>query len=119
MKRLLGVVLLGLWLSGCVTSPQPLHPRELPFAVPPSVALEAAADTLMARGYVIRHSDGELGRLEAVLARWPGYRVQVRVAPEPAGSRVSLTATHGGRPLPPQTLDPLLVEMQDRLGLLP
>jgi len=66
---------------------------------------------------VIRHADGELGRVEAVLARWPGYNVQLSVQGEDDTSRVSVSATRGGRPLAPQTLDPLLVDLRSRLGL--
>lgn len=119
MSRIAALLLMMALLAGCATSPTPATPRELAFAVPPETALIASAEVLMDNGYVVRHADAELGRLEAVLARWPGYRVQVRVAGQAAGSLVSLTAFRGGRPLPPQTLDRLLVALQDHLGLLP
>lgn len=119
LKRAGILALLALWLGGCASSPQVIDPRELSLATPPQQALRASAETLMSRGYVIRHADGDLGRLEALLARWPGYRVQVEVTAEGQGSRVSMVATRGGRVMPPWTLDPLLVDIQDRLGLLP
>lgn len=120
MKRLSGVpaaVLMSLWLSGCATMAPPAEPRELVFETSPEATLETAVALLMERGYVIRHADGELGRVEAVLARWPGYRVELNVAGGGNASRVSLSATRGGRPMPPQTLDPLLVDLRSRLGL--
>jgi|AntRauTorcE11898_2_1112593.scaffolds.fasta_scaffold44683_2 hypothetical protein len=120
MKRHLWVltaVLMSLWLSGCATTAPPAEPRELIFETPPELTLETAVALLMERGYVIRHADGELGRVEAVLARWPGYNVQLSVQGEDDTSRVSVSATRGGRPLAPQTLDPLLVDLRSRLGL--
>lgn len=120
MKQLSGIaaaVMMGLWLSGCATTAPPAEPRELVFETPPQVTLETAVALLMERGYVIRHADGKLGRAEAVLARWPGYRVELNVAGEGSTSRVSVSATRGGRPMAPQTLDPLLVDLRSRLGL--
>lgn len=115
----LSTVLAMLWLAGCATPTPAPEPRELNIAASPEVALEAAMAVLMDRGYVIRHADGDLARVEAVLARWPGYRVQLQVSALGDDGRVSVTATRGGRPMAPHTLDPLLVELQDRLGLLP
>ncbi len=120
MKRLsvvMTAVLMSLWLSGCATTTRPAEPRELVFETPAEVTLETAVALLMERGYVIRHADGKLGRAEAVLARWPGYRVELNVAGEGNTSRVSVSATRGGRPMAPQTLDPLLVDLRSRLGL--
>ena len=117
MSRWLAVSLLALLLAGCATSPAREPHRELDFAYAPEATLRASAQVLMANGYVVRHADAELGRLEAVFSRWPGYRVRVEVSGEGERSRVSLTASRGGRPLPPQTLDLLLVEMQEQLGM--
>src|SRR5690554_8002787 len=103
MSRWLAVSLLALLLAGCATSPAREPPRELDFAYAPEATLRASAQVLMANGYVVRHADAELGRLEAVFFCWPGYRVRVEVSGEGERSRVSLTASRGGRPLPPQT----------------
>jgi len=108
------VILLAAWLVGCATSPSP-EPRVTQLAAAPEVTLREAMALLMERGYVIRHADGELGRLEAELARMPGYGVALRVAGQQNGSRVSVIATRGGRPLPPSVVDPLLTDLQARL----
>ena len=89
----------------------------------PASALAASISMLMERGYVIRHADAELGRLEAVIARWPGYRVRLEI--EAAGgvsgeesvgrSRLAMTAWRGGRPLPPSLVEPLLTDLNARL----
>lgn len=118
MKRSLHLLLLAGVLAGCATQPPPT-PRELPLAAPPAETLREAMHLLMERGYVIRHADGELGRLDAVLARMPGYAISLRVTGEDGDSRVAFLATRGGRALPPTVLDPLLTDLQARLGLLP
>ncbi|QOR40418.1 hypothetical protein HNO52_19230 [Billgrantia diversa] len=117
--RGLVIVLLLVALSGCATTMQPPEPRELTLAAAPEATLQEIVGLLMEEGYVIRHADAELGRVEAVLARWPGYRVRAEVTPIGQGARASLTATRGGIPLPPHLLDPLLAELQRRLGLAP
>ncbi len=117
MSRLVPTLLLVVLLAGCAATPGSEPPRELDFAYAPEETLRASAQVLMANGYVVRHADADLGRLEAVFSRWPGYRVLVEVSGDGDQSRVSLTASRGGRALPPQTLDRLLVEMQDQLGM--
>ncbi|RDB41929.1 hypothetical protein DU490_15685 [Halomonas sp. DQ26W] len=113
------ILLLVLVLTGCaVTAPAP-DPRELSLAVMPGAVLQETVDLLMDEGYVIRHADAELGRVEATLSRWPGYRVRAEVMPEGEVARISMTATRGGRPLPPHLLDRLLAALQTRLGLAP
>jgi hypothetical protein len=116
--RRLAILLLAAMLAGCATAPAP-EPRELSLAATPEATLREAVNLLMEEGYVMRHADAELGRAEAALARWPGYRVRLEVTPEGEGARASLTATRGGRPLPPHLLDPLLAALQARLGLGP
>ncbi|MFO7649410.1 MULTISPECIES: hypothetical protein [Halomonas] len=116
MSRLLLALLFAALLSGCATPSPREMPRELDVPFAPDATLRASAQVLMANGYVVRHADAELGRLEAVFSRWPGYRVRVAVSGEGEQSRVSLAATRGGRPMPPQTLDRLLVELQEQLG---
>ncbi|WP_163558410.1 hypothetical protein [Halomonas sp. NO4] len=113
------ILLLTAWLAGCAAVAPAPDPREEALAAPPEAALGAALDLLSERGYVIRHADGDLGRAEAVLARWPGYRVRVEVTPAEGGSRVALSATWGGRALPADRLDPLLADLESRLGTVP
>ncbi|MDN3521246.1 hypothetical protein [Halomonas ramblicola] len=117
MSRLAALLLLATLLAGCATPGAPVPPRELTFAVPPETALTTTAEVLMDSGYVLRHADADLGRLEAVLSRWPGYRVQAKVQAEGEGSRLALTATRGGRPLPPETLDRLSMDIQNRMAM--
>lgn len=116
MSRRLGALLLALLLAGCATPRPAVSPIELALAAPPEAALEAAAEALMAGGYVVRHADASLGRLEAVFSRWPGYRVRVEVEGEGERSRLGLAATRGGRALPPRTLEALAAEIAARLA---
>lgn len=116
MSRLLSVMLVVGLLAGCATPSSSMPPVELSFDVPSSRALEATAEALMANGYVVRHADASLGRLEAVFSRWPGYRVQVRVEDGISGRRLALIATRGGRALPPATLERLAAEIAARLA---
>lgn len=113
------ILLLALVLTGCATTAPTPEPRELSLAATPGAVLQETVDLLMEEGYVIRHGDVELGRVEAALARWPGYRVRAEVTPEGDAARISMTATRGGRPLPPHLLDRLLAALQTRLGLAP
>ncbi|WP_197038372.1 hypothetical protein [Billgrantia saliphila] len=117
--RVLALALLLTLLGGCAATPAAPEPRELSLAAPPRATLQETMAVLMEQGYVIRHADADLGRAEAALARWPGYRIRATVTPEGQGARISLTATRGGRPLPPHLLDPVLAELQRRLGLAP
>lgn len=113
----------GTGLGGCAATPSPAMPATRTLAVAPDAVLEATLSLLMERGYVIRHADAELGRLEAVIARWPGYRVQLDI--EAAGgangaanagrSRLAMTAWRDGRPLPPRLVEPLLTDLSARL----
>ena len=120
----LGLILgAGPGLSGCAATLSPAVPATRTLAVAPASALAASISMLMERGYVIRHADAELGRLEAVIARWPGYRVRLEI--EAAGgvngeesvgrSRLAMTAWRGGRPLPPSLVEPLLTDLNARL----
>lgn len=118
MRGLVTALLLVL-LSACAAAPSPPEPRELTFQATAQATLQELMGVLLDEGYVVRHADAELGRVEAVLARWPGYRILATTAVSEPGVRVSLTATRGGRPLPPHLLDPLLAELQRRLGLAP
>lgn len=109
MRSLLAALLAVGFLTGCATPSSPPPAAVLSVEASSSCALEAAAEALMASGYVVRYADASLGRLEAVFSRWPGYRV--RVKEEGAGSRLALTATRGGSALPPATLERLAADI--------
>ncbi|MCK2183880.1 hypothetical protein [Halomonas getboli] len=114
--------LLALWLGaglgGCATTPSPALPATRTVSVAPATVLEASLSMLMERGYVILHADAELGRLEAVIARWPGYRLRLEIETNGGGedSRLAMTAWRGGQPLPPSLVEPLLTELNARLA---
>ena len=122
MSRLIGALLLVGLLAGCATPSAAPPPLELSLGAPATRALEASAEALIASGYVVRHADAALGRLEAVFSRWPGYRVRVEVEVEGEGegegerSRLRLAAHRGGRALPPTTLERLAVKITTRLA---
>jgi len=118
MRGVLIVLLLGL-LAGCAVALQAPEPREMTLQAATDDTLREVVGLLQEEGYVIRHADAELGRVEAVMARWPGYRILAIAFADDYGTRLSLTATRGGSPLPPHLLDPLLAELQRRLGLAP
>src|SRR5690554_292656 len=118
MRGVLIVLLLGL-LTGCAVAPQAPEPREMTLQAATGDTPREGGGLVQEEGYVIRHADAELGRVEAVMARWPGYRILAIAFADDYGTRLSLTATRGGSPLPPHLLDPLLAELQRRLGLAP
>jgi hypothetical protein len=105
-------------LTGCATT-TPLEPRELVYATPADETFREAVDLMVEQGYVVRHADITLGRAEASLARWPGYRLQLQVREEGSGSRVRVSALSGNQPLEPYLLDPWLVALQHKLGVAP
>ncbi len=55
---------------------------------------------MIEQGYVVRHADMSLGRAEAVLARWPGYRLQLQVSESGGGTLVRVSALSGSQPIP-------------------
>ncbi|MFP4264167.1 MAG: hypothetical protein ACLFRS_12490 [Halomonas sp.] len=116
MSRLPIALLLSLLLAGCATPRAEPPPAELTVAAPPAEALEAAAEALVAGGYVVRHADASLGRLEAVFSRWPGYRVRVEVEGEGEDSRLRLAASRHDRALPPSTLEALAAQITARVS---
>ena len=76
---LLAAVVL-LLLSGCAgPSVTTEAPRQMQVAVSAEQTLNEALALLMEQGYVITQADGALGRIDASLARPPGYRLEVRV----------------------------------------
>ncbi len=116
-------LVLGAGLGGCAAAPSPAVPATRTVTVAPATVLEASLALLMERGYVIRHADAELGRLEAVIARWPGYRVRLEAGRVGGNggeaTRLAMTAWRGGRPLPPGLVEPLLTELDGRLPMGP
>lgn len=118
LKRLLIIALLAV-LGGCAAAPMAPEPRAFVLPVERQAALAAGIELLVERGYVIRHADAELGRVEAVSAAWPGYRLRLEVDESPHGALISFSGQRANQPLAPQSLDPLLVELQAALGLAP
>ncbi|EPC02867.1 hypothetical protein L861_23945 [Litchfieldella anticariensis FP35 = DSM 16096] len=120
------MILRGLLLSGilliltaCATTSAPVAPRSMIMAANPQEVLREGIAMLAERGYVIRHADTDLGRAEAVSATWPGYEILLQVESEGEDSWVSFSGRRGTQPLAPYSLDPLLVDLQARLGLAP
>lgn len=114
MKRLLALLTL-VTLAGCAVAPQPLPEHRIEVAATPRQALDAGLHALVARGFVIRLADADLGRLDAVLASRPGYVVRYEVDDVAGGTRVSVSGRHGGRAIDPQRFAPLLAEVTARL----
>lgn len=116
MMRLVAVLLVLALLAGCAT-PAPSAPaRSMPVAVSADRAVHEALALLMEQGYVITTADGSLGRIDASLARWPIYRVEVRVTDTPTGASILLQGYRGGQTLSPDVVEPLFIELQHRLG---
>ncbi|MCW4152578.1 hypothetical protein OM427_23970 [Halomonas sp. 18H] len=116
MRGLSAVVLLAL-LSGCASSraTSPAEPLAGRLTGSVSEVLNVSIQLLLEQGYVVRHADSDLGRVEAVLARWPGYALRLRVEPTERGSRIEMIARQQGRPLPPGLLEPWLMTLRSRL----
>ncbi|ATJ81270.1 hypothetical protein ACFPTY_18810 [Halomonas beimenensis] len=119
MRAAVSVAVLAAWLAGCATPAGPATPATRESAVPVETVLTEAMSLLMARGYVIRHADADLGRLEAVIARWPGYRVRLEVEAADGATLISMTAYRDGRPLPPRLVEPLMTDLNGRLLMRP
>ncbi|OLO05154.1 hypothetical protein [Salinicola socius] len=122
-------VLIGcLLLSACAVSPQ-AQPRSISVQATAQETLKATLSMLAERGFVIRHGDGNLGQIDAVLASRSGYEVHAQVTSggeRPAGlvmqngdTYLTLSGRRGGQPLEAVELDPLFIDVQNRLGLLP
>lgn len=118
MRRLALSGLLLISLVGCATTPAPQEPpREMYTQATPQAALHESLALMMERGYVITQADGNLGRIDAALGRYPGYRVEIRVTQDSGGgSRIAIQALGGGRALPSNVVEPLFIDLQSRLG---
>ncbi|HSH49694.1 MAG TPA: hypothetical protein VK991_14045 [Halomonas sp.] len=113
------LLVIGLTLAGCAVAPPPPTPAVLALAAPNERVLPEAAALFMEDGYVIRDSDSRAGKLEAVIARWPGYRVEVKSQPLTGGTRVSMRAWRDSQPLPPALVQPWLDRLAERLMATP
>ncbi|WP_242458019.1 hypothetical protein [Halomonas sp. YLGW01] len=110
----------ALALAGCAAHPGGPEPRVLVVAAAPERVMAEGLQVLIGRGFVIRHADLDLGRLEAVLATWPGYRLRLEALAVGDGTtRLSLSGYRDHRPLVPESLYALLVELQARLPASP
>lgn len=117
MRRLVPVLLVSALLAGCVTSPPPSAPvRSMPTTASADVAIRETLALLMEQGYVITSADGNLRRIDASLARWPIYRVEVRVSESATGADIALQGFRGGQRLSADVVEPLFIELQHRLG---
>lgn len=115
-------------LAGCAVS-QPAQPRSIAVQASADETLKATLSMLAERGFVIRHGDGDLGQIDAVLASRSGYEVHAQITSggeRPPGlvlqngdTYLTLSGRRGGQPLDALSLDPLFIDVQNRLGLLP
>lgn len=130
LRRWLALVttLALLTLAGCAVVPQ-AQPRSIAVQASADETLKATLEMLTDRGFVIRHGDGDLGQIDAVLASRSGYEVHAEVTsggePPPGtilqngSTYLTLSGRHGGQPLDAASLDPLFIDVQNRLGRLP
>lgn len=124
----LGLLAGMLLLTACAVSPQP-QPRSIAVQATTEETLKATLAMLAERGFVIRHGDGDLGQIDAVLASRSGYEIHAQVTSggeRPPGlvmqsgdTYLTLSGRRGGQPLDALALDPLFIDVQNRLGLLP
>ncbi|MDH4574512.1 hypothetical protein [Salinicola acroporae] len=124
----LGALVGLLLLTACAVSPQP-QPRSIAVQATAEETLKATLAMLAERGFVIRHGDGDLGQLDAVLASRSGYEIHAQITSggeRPPGlvmqngdTYLTLSGRRGGQPLDALELDPLFIDVQTRLGLLP
>ncbi|GHB32466.1 hypothetical protein [Salinicola rhizosphaerae] len=120
-------LLLSLTLTGCAVVPQ-AEPRSIAVEANAEQTLKATLSMLAERGFVIRHGDGDLGQIDAVLASRSGYEIHAEVTsggPRPVGviqpgsTYLTLSGRRGGQPLGAESLDPLFIDVQQRLSTLP
>jgi hypothetical protein len=118
----------SLLLTACAVTPQ-AQPRSIAVQASADETLKATLAMLAERGFVIRHGDGDLGQIDAVLASRSGYEMHAQVTSggeRPPGlvlqngnTYLTLSGRRGGHPLEAVELDPLFIDVQNRLGLLP
>lgn len=120
MRRLVPVTVLLLMLAasvtGCATSRVAPGERLAVMDATPLRTLASAIDELVARGFVIRLANAELGRVDAVLATRSGYVLTLVASPATAGTRLAIQGRQGGQPLDPVRFDALLAAIQARLA---
>lgn len=103
-------------LGGCAGTPGRPEPREAVLAAEPRQVLAEGLQVLIERGFVIRHADLDLGRLDAVLATWPGYQLRLEILATGEGeTRVFVSGYRDRQPLMPESLDVLLVALLAKL----
>lgn len=113
------VLLLMALLTGCVSSPTPLPERQFDVAAPRTSVLSAGLEVLVERGFVIQLADAGLGRIDAVRASRPGYRVRLGAEETEAGTRLTLSGSLGRQAIAAQRFDRLLAEIAERLEVGP
>lgn len=123
-----GLLLAILSLAGCAVTPQ-AQPRSIAVQADADETLRATLVMLAERGFVIRHADGDLGQIDAVLATRSGYEIHAEVTsggePPPGlvlrngSTYLTLSGRRGGQPLGAESLDPLFIDVQNRLGASP
>ncbi|WP_162617993.1 hypothetical protein [Salinicola halophilus] len=126
--RLALALLAALWLGGCAVAPAP-EPRSISLNADPDATLRATLAMFAERGFVIRHADGDLRQVDAVLASRSGYQIHAEVTtgdtPPPGlalrqgDTYLSLSGRQGGQPLDAVALDPLFIDVQNRMRSQP
>ncbi|WP_251977620.1 hypothetical protein [Salinicola avicenniae] len=114
--------------AGCAVVPED-QPRSISLTSAPDATLRATLAMLAERGFVIRHADSDLAQIDAVQASRSGYEIHAEVSSGdtvPPGlvlrngdTYLTLSGRRGGQPLGAVELDPLFIDVQQRLGAVP
>ena len=115
MRLAVVILLMQVILAGCVSTPVVRQPREIQVGSAPREVLAVSLDVLVERGFVILLADPELGRVDAVLAARPGYKLRVETSIAEDGTRLALSGRRGRHNIEPHRFDTLLVEITSRL----
>jgi hypothetical protein len=103
-------------IAGCASYPGPPEARDAVVDASPRQVMAEGLTVLIERGFVIRHADLDLGRLDAMLATWPGYRLRLdALANGDGATRLSISGYRGRQPLAPESLETLLADLLRRL----